>query len=70
MEIYCRIWVERGGQKGIVIGKGGAMLREVGQRARQNISELLDARVHLELHVSVKERWSESPHMLHELGIS
>lgn len=70
VEIYCRIWVERGGQKGIVIGKGGSMLREIGQRARLNISELLDARVHLELHVSVKERWSESPHMLHELGIS
>ncbi len=68
--IYCRIWVERGGQKGIVIGKGGAMLKEIGQRARRNISELLDTRVHLELHVSVKERWSESPHMLHELGIS
>ncbi len=70
VEIYCRIWVERGGQKGIVIGKGGAMLREIGQSARRNISELLDTRVHLELHVSVKERWSESPHMLHELGLS
>jgi GTP-binding protein Era len=69
VEIYCRILVERGGQKGIVIGKGGTMLREIGQNARRNISELLDARVRLELHVSVKERWSESPHMLHELGI-
>ena len=69
VEIYCRIWVERGGQKGIVIGKGGAMLKEIGQNARRNISELLDARVHLELHVSVKEGWSESPYMLHELGL-
>jgi len=70
VEIYCRIWVERGGQKGIIIGKGGAMLREIGQNARHNIADLLDARVHLELHVSVKQGWSESPHMLHELGIS
>lgn len=69
VEIYCRIWVERAGQKGIVIGKGGSMLKEIGQRARRQISEMLDARVHLELHVSVKERWSESPKMLHELGI-
>ncbi len=69
IEIYCRIWVERSGQKGIVIGKGGAMLKEIGQRARQNIAELLEARVHLELHVSVKEGWTESPRMLHELGI-
>jgi len=68
--VYCRILVERPGQKGIVIGKGGAMLRDIGQNARANIAELLDARVHLELHVSVKEGWSESPHMLHELGIS
>jgi GTP-binding protein Era len=70
IHIYCRILVERPGQKGIVIGKGGSMLRDIGQRARANISELLDARVHLELHVSVKEGWSESPYMLHELGIS
>jgi GTP-binding protein Era len=69
VHVYCRILVERSGQKGIVIGKGGQMLKEVGQRARQNISELLDTRVHLELHVSVREGWSESPKMLHELGI-
>lgn len=70
VHVYCRILVERGGQKGIVIGKGGQMLKEIGQRARRNISELLDTRVHLELHVSVREGWSESPRMLHELGIA
>lgn len=62
------IWVERSTQKGIVIGKGGSVLKEVGTRARKSISSLFDNRVHLELWVRVKEGWSDSDKALHSLG--
>jgi GTP-binding protein Era len=67
--IYARILVERDGQKGVLIGKGGTMLKEIGTRARQDIQALLGTRVHLELHVAVEEGWSESARMLREQGI-
>lgn len=62
------IWVERSTQKGIVIGKGGSVLKEVGTRARKSISQLFDNRVHLELWVRVKEGWSDNDKALHSLG--
>ncbi len=62
------IWVERATQKGIVIGKGGAVLKEVGTRARKSIANLLGRRVHLELWVRVKEGWSDNDKALHSLG--
>lgn len=67
-QINAVIYVGRDGHKGMVIGKRGATLREVGVQARQEIQELLEAKVHLELFVKVKEDWTESPSMLHELG--
>jgi GTP-binding protein Era len=62
------IWVERSTQKGIVIGKGGAVLKEVGTRARKSMSHLFGKRVHLELWVRVKEGWSDNDKALHSLG--
>lgn len=67
--IFARILVERDGQKGIIIGKHGTMLKEIGTRARAEIEALLGTSVHLELHVSVRRDWSRDPRTLHTLGI-
>lgn len=69
VEIYAKVIVERKPQKGIIIGKGGSMLKRIGTAARKDIARLLGARIHLNLHVSVVPRWTEKPHMLHEFGI-
>ncbi len=62
------IWVERNGQKAIVIGQGGEGLKEVGTRARLELTQLLGRRVHLELWVKVKENWSDSEAALRQFG--
>jgi GTPase len=62
------IWVERTAQKAIVIGQGGAMLKQVGRAARIEMSKLLGRPVHLELWVKVKENWSDSEAALRQLG--
>jgi len=67
--IYCVIVVERASQKKIVIGKGAALLKEIGIQARRDIEKLLDHRVHLELFVKVEEDWRNSNHLLDEFGI-
>ncbi len=68
--IYCAIFVERGSQKKIVIGKGAARLKEIGIRAREDIENLLGHRVHLELFVKVEERWRDRANLLEDMGIS
>jgi GTPase len=60
--------VERDSQKGIIIGKRGAMLKRIGTEARCEIERLLDTRVFLELFVKVRRDWSEDPRMLKEMG--
>jgi GTP-binding protein Era len=67
--INCVIVVERLSQKKIVIGKGASRLKEIGIRARRDIEELLEHRVHLELFVKVEEDWRNSPHLLDEFGL-
>ena len=67
--INCVIVVERTSQKKIIIGKGASRLKEIGIRARREIEDLLDHRVHLELFVKVEEDWRNSPHLLDEFGI-
>jgi GTP-binding protein Era len=62
------IWVERTGQKAIVIGQGGEQLKEVGRAARLEMNELFGRPVHLELWVKVKENWSDNEHALRQLG--
>jgi GTPase len=66
--INAVIWVERPGQKAIVIGQGGANLKEVGRMARLELNHLFDKSVHLELWVKVKENWSDSEAALRQLG--
>jgi len=62
------IWVEKQSQKGIVIGKGGARLKEVGTRARESLQNLYGVKVHLELWVRVKEGWADDERALRSLG--
>ncbi len=62
------IWVERETQKGIVIGEGGATLREVGRQARVDMERLLGRKVFLETWVKVREGWSDDERALHSLG--
>jgi len=62
------IWVERTGQKAIVIGQGGEQLKEVGRSARIEMSNLFGRPVHLELWVKVKENWSDNEMALKQLG--
>lgn len=66
--IHAIIWVERDSQKGIVVGKGGRVLKTVGQSARLDLKAELGRPVHLELWVKVKDNWSDSEHDLMQLG--
>ncbi len=68
LRIGAVIWVERDGQKAIVIGKGGARLREVGTRAREQMERLFDSKVFLETWVRVREGWSDDEAALRTLG--
>ncbi|MFO0752254.1 MAG: GTPase Era [Thermodesulfovibrionales bacterium] len=66
--IRANIYVEREGQKGIIIGKEGARLKAVGTSARREIEDLLGTKVFLELWVKVKKDWRSRDNMLRELG--
>lgn len=64
------IWVEREGQKGIVIGAGGSQLKKIGSSARRAMETVLDRRVFLELFVRVRESWSDDAAALRQFGYS
>ena len=66
--IAAIVWVERPGQKAIVIGAGGERLKEIGRLARLEINQLLKKSVHLELWVKVKENWADSEQALKSFG--
>jgi len=68
LRIGAVIWVERDGQKAIVIGKGGTRLREIGTRARGQMERLFDHKVFLETWVRVREGWSDDEAALRTLG--
>jgi GTP-binding protein Era len=68
LDVRVHLFVERDSQKGIVIGRGGARLRDVGTRARREIEGLLGQRVHLDLRVKVAKDWQRDPKQLHRLG--
>jgi GTP-binding protein Era len=70
VEIFARIIVERPGQKAIVVGRGGEMIKKIGTEARKDINALLGARVHLELHVSVEPDWTRDPRRIAQLQSS
>jgi GTP-binding protein Era len=67
--IAATIHTERDSHKGILIGKRGAMLKEIGQQARQELEALLGCRIFLELFVRVDPGWTQNPHMLVEMGL-
>lgn len=66
--ISAVIFVERDSQKGIIIGKQGALLKEVGKQARQDIQRLLGSKIFLELWVKVKKDWRNQERVLRDLG--
>ncbi len=68
IKIRATIYVERDSQKGIIIGKGGSMLKKIGSEARQQIQVLLDSRVYLDLWVKVKRDWRNKAGSLSEFG--
>jgi len=67
-DVHAVIICERTSHKGIVIGKGGRMLKDIGSLARQDIERLLGTKVYLELFVKVKEDWRNDQSMLRSLG--
>ena len=62
------IYVERDSQKGIIIGKDGAMLKKIGIEARREIEHLIDLKVNLKLWVKVKKKWRKNKKFLDEMG--
>jgi GTP-binding protein Era len=68
LRIAAVIWVERAGQKAIVIGKGGALLKEVGRQSRLDLNRHFNQPVHLELWVKVKEGWSDDENAMRKFG--
>ncbi len=68
VEIYANLFVERDSQKGIVIGRGGERLQEVGARARAQIEPLVGSQVFLSLRVKVAKEWQRDPKQLGRLG--
>jgi len=66
--VFATIHIERDSQKGILIGKGGSMLKAIGSAARQQIQKLIAGKVHLELFVKVQPKWRQSRTRLAELG--
>ncbi len=68
MDVYATIYCERESHKGIIIGKGGSMLKRIGQESRKDIEWMLGTSVNLQLWVKIKEDWRNRQGMLHELG--
>jgi len=68
LDVYASLFVERDSQKGIIIGKGGSRLREIGSTARTGIEKMLGTPVHLDLRVKVAKEWQRDPKQLGRLG--
>ena len=68
VEIYATIYVERDTQKGIVLGKGGSLIKKIKDLSRRDIKNLLGSPVELNLWVKVKKDWTERPDSMKALG--
>ena len=68
LHIYASIWVERKGQKSIVIGKEGKVLKFVGKEARMDMEEMFEKKVNLKTWVKVKKKWTDSEQALKQFG--
>jgi GTP-binding protein Era len=69
VEIHQQIVIARDSQKGIVLGKGGAKLKSIGEAARKELTKILGVKVHLFLHVKVEEDWADSRDLFEEIGL-
>ena len=67
IRIRATIYVERDGQKGIIIGKGGAMLKEIGTQARKELEVIFGVKIFLELFVKAQANWRETPALVRQL---
>ncbi|HUO84489.1 MAG TPA: GTPase Era [Thermoanaerobaculia bacterium] len=67
VRIWATIFVERSSQKKIVIGKGGAVVKQIGTEARLELEQILGTRIHLDLHIAVRESWREDERFLGDL---
>lgn len=70
LDIDVTIYCEKSSHKGMIIGKGGSMLKKIGTNARQDMENFFDCKVNLQLWVKVKEDWRDRPGLLHSLGFS
>lgn len=68
VRVAAQIMVERDNHKGIVIGKGGQMLKIIGRQAREALEKIIGNQVFLQLHVQVQENWTRNPRIMKELG--
>ncbi|QIG45820.1 GTPase Era [Nocardioides anomalus] len=68
LDVHANLYVERDSQKGIVIGRKGARLKDVGSRARVSIEAMLGTPVYLDLHVKIAKDWQRDPRQLRKLG--
>lgn len=68
--ITAVLYVEHTSQKGMLIGKGGQMIKKIGEAARKEIEEMADSKIFLDLTVKVKENWRKDPQFLREMGLS
>ena len=69
LHIFANLWVERDSQKGIIIGRGGQKLKEIGQAARAEIEALLGRRVYLAIQVKVSKEWQRDAKKIDRLGL-
>ena len=69
LRLYCTIYVEQESQKGIVIGRGGEMLKRIGTEARQDLEAFFETKVFLDLHVKVNADWRDNDRVLDDLGV-
>jgi GTP-binding protein Era len=70
LRLYCSILVERSSQKPIVIGQGGALLKQIGTEAREDLERFFGTRVFLDLHVKVRADWRENDRILNQVGVA
>ncbi len=68
LHVHSTIWVERAGQKNIVIGKKGSLLKAVGEEARRDMQQMFGKKIYLTTWVKVKEKWSENARALQQMG--
>lgn len=70
INIHQVIYVQRNGQKGIILGKGGVMIKQIGESSRKELEYILETKVNLFLFVKVRENWVDNPAVYREIGLN